>query len=83
MALNKQELYKWTKIAGALSFIPFVLIAGISAGYFIGGLLVRKFNAAPVTMPVAVVTGIFVSAVEVIRIVRLVLKIDRQDKARV
>ncbi len=80
MAVNKHELYKWIKIAGMLSFIPFVLIAGISAGYFIGNALVRKFNAAAITLPVSIVAGILVSAVEVIRIVRLVLKIDREKK---
>jgi hypothetical protein len=81
MALNKQELYKWVKIAGALSFIPFVLVAGISAGYFIGSLLVKKFNLPPVAISVSVVAGIFISAVEIVRIVRLVIKIDRKDKA--
>lgn len=80
MAVNKWELYKWIKIAGMLSFIPFILIAGISAGYFTGDVLVRKFNFPPVLMPVSIVAGILVSAVEVIRIVRLVLRMDRQDK---
>jgi F0F1-type ATP synthase assembly protein I len=83
MAVNKQDLYKWIKIAGMLSFVPFILIAGISAGYMIGSLLVRKFNASPLVLPVSVVVGIIVSAVEIFRIVRLVIKIDRQDKMRV
>jgi F0F1-type ATP synthase assembly protein I len=83
MAVNKQDLYKWVKIAGMLSFIPFILIAGISAGYFIGNLLIRRLNAPALVMPVFVVVGIFVSAVEVIRIVRLAIKVDRQDKTRV
>jgi F0F1-type ATP synthase assembly protein I len=83
MAVNKRELYKWIKIGGMLSFIPFILIVGISAGYFIGGLLVKKFNAPPVAISISVVVGIIVSAVEVIRIVRLAIKVDRQDKVRV
>ncbi|MBU0503971.1 MAG: AtpZ/AtpI family protein [Candidatus Omnitrophota bacterium] len=77
MVVNKLELYKWIKIAGMLSFIPFVMIVGISAGYFIGGLLVKKFNTPPVAIPISVVAGIFVSAVEVIRIVRLVIRINK------
>ena len=73
------DFYKWIKIAGLLSFLPFVLGAGPIAGYVLGSYLERKFGL-PIYVSIALVTiGFVASLKETIRIVKLALR--TQEKA--
>ena len=77
MVDNKKELYRWIKIAGILSFIPFVLLGGALFGYLGGDYLEKKIAVAPlIAFPVCVALGMLVSAIEVIRIIKLAVKIS-------
>ena len=77
MATDKKELYKWIKIGGMLSFIPFVLMGGALLGYLAGDYLEKKMVLSPfVAFPVCVALGMVVSAIEVVRIIKLAVKIS-------
>jgi hypothetical protein len=75
----KKDLYKWIKIAGILSFIPLVLAGGAIAGYLIGGYIEKKFSNFSFAVPTFVVIGLLGSVIEVARIIKLALKIDRES----
>jgi hypothetical protein len=75
----KEDLYKWVKLAGILSFIPLVLAGGVIAGYLAGDYIERKFLNLSFAMPAFVVIGLLGSVIEVIRIIKLALKIDRKS----
>lgn len=74
----KQDLYKWVKIAGILTFIPLILAGGVTAGYLMGDYIEKKFSNFYFAVPVFVVIGLLGSAIEVARIIRLVLKIEKE-----
>jgi hypothetical protein len=76
---TKSELYKRIKIAGILSVIPFVLAAGAAAGYFMGDYLEKKFLLPHFYMPICIGIGLLTSVMEVARIIRLAVKIDRKN----
>jgi hypothetical protein len=78
MAPSKKEVYTWIKIAGLLSYIPVVLVAGPLAGYFCGELLAKKFVLTPLIVIVLIGLGIIVSIIEAIRIIKLTLKISKK-----
>jgi len=61
-----------------LTFIPFVLAGGIIAGYVIGDFLEKKFSLGPPATYISVGLAIAASILEVIRIIRLVLKINNK-----
>ena len=76
---HKADLYRWIKIGGLLSFLPFVLVAGPMAGYFLGNYLEKKFGL-PVYVSIVLVTiGFIASFKETIRIVKIALR--TQEKA--
>jgi len=76
--VSKKESYKWIKIAGILSFIPFILAGGALTGYLAGDYIAKKFSSAAFALPICVGIGLAASIIEVIRIVKLALKIDRK-----
>jgi len=76
--MSKRELYKWIKISGILSFIPVILITGTLAGYFIGEYLEKKLKTGSFILAVCIILGIAASIAEVVRIVRLALKINKK-----
>lgn len=77
MATDKKELYKRIKIGGILSFIPFVLMGGALMGYLGGSYLEKKISAAPlIVFPICVALGMLVSVIEVVRIIKLAVKIS-------
>lgn len=77
MAENKKELYKRIKIAGILSFIPFVLLGGAFLGYICGDYLDKKIVSAPfIVFPISIAIGMLASVIEVIRIIKLAVKIS-------
>jgi F0F1-type ATP synthase assembly protein I len=74
---DKDLLYKRIKIAGLLSFIPFILAAGPIGGWVIGEFLENKFNLSVYITYICILIGMAASIREVVRIIRLVIKIDR------
>ena len=75
---SKKESYKWIKIAGILSFIPFILVGGALTGYLAGDYIAKRFVSASPAVPICIGIGLVASVIEVIRIVKLALKIDRK-----
>ena len=76
---RKAEFYRWIKIGGLLSFLPFILAAGPLAGFYLGNYLERRFGL-PAYVPIAlIVIGFAVSFKETIRIVKITLR--TQEKA--
>ncbi len=76
---KKAEFYKVAKIWGLVSFIPVVLAAGPIAGYFFGEYLERKFGFAPYISMFFVAMGFIAGAREVVRILKLINKSDRES----
>jgi F0F1-type ATP synthase assembly protein I len=76
---RKADFYKWIKIGGLLSFLPFVLVAGPMAGFFLGSYLERRFGLPAYTSIMLVAVGFAASVRETVRIVRLALR--TQEKA--
>jgi len=74
--MQKDELYKRVKIWGVVSFIPIVLAAGPFAGYVAGDYLRRKCGL-DFLLYISIGIGFIVSITEVIRIVRLLIKITK------
>ncbi len=74
--MQKEEFYKWVKIWGIVSFIPMVLAAGPLAGYLAGDYL-RKKSGLDFVLYVCIGAGCITSIAEVIRIVRVLIKITR------
>lgn len=76
---RKAELYRWIKIGGLLSFLPFVLASGPVAGFFLGSYLEKKFGT-PVYVSIVIITvGFIASLRESIRIVRMALRAESKD----
>jgi hypothetical protein len=74
--VSKKELYKRIKIAGILSFIPFVLAGGAVAGYLTGDYIEKKFSSVSFAVPVCIGIGLVVSVIEVVRIIKLAVRIE-------
>lgn len=77
----KNGLYKWLKIGGLLSFLPFVMVAGPLAGFFAGDYLIRRFNFPVYTSYILAGLGFLGSLRETIRIIRVTIKMDREEGA--
>ena len=73
----KQEIYKWIRLGGLLSFIPFILAAGPIAGYLAGVYLVRHFGLPNFSTAVLTVAGFLASARETVRLIRVAIKTDK------
>lgn len=76
--MQKEEFYKRIKIAGMISFIPLMLAAGPFIGYLAGDYLGKKSGLAYVIF-ICIGIGFLVSITEVIRIIRLVTKINKKS----
>jgi len=77
--MKNEEFYKWVRIAGMVSFIPAILVAGPLSGYFIGGYLEKKFHLPYFVFLICIGVGFAVSIKEVVRIIILVTKIDKKS----
>jgi len=75
---GKEELYRRIKIAGMLSFIPLMLLAGVLGGYSLGKFLQEKFTQAYFIVPLCAGIGTLGALWETVRIIRLVLKIEKK-----
>ena len=74
-----QASYKQVKIVGFLSFIPIVLFAGPLMGYIAADYLMTRFNWVSYLPIVGAALGFVASVNESIRIIRIVLKIDKAE----
>lgn len=75
---RKADMYRWIKIAGLLSFLPFVLVAGPLAGFYLGSFLEKRFGLPSYILIVFIIVGFIGSLSETIKIVKAALK--AQDK---
>ena len=76
---RKADFYRWVKIGGLLSFLPFVLVAGPLAGFYLGNYLEKKFSLPAYVSIALITTGFIGSFTEAVRVVRIALK--TQEKA--
>ena len=76
---RKADLYKWIKIGGLLSFLPFVLVTGPIAGFYLGSYLEKRFNLPSYVSMVLIVIGFIASVMETIKVIKAVLL--AQEKA--
>jgi len=74
---DKKELYKRIKIAGIISFIPFITAIGPVAGYFAGDYLHKKFHTPYFVVFILVALGAFSGFLETVRIIKLITKIEK------
>jgi hypothetical protein len=70
------KVYKWIKIGGLLSFIPFIMAAGPLGCYFLADYLEKKFGFPSFASAILVTLGFIASMREVIRIIKLALKTE-------
>jgi len=73
-----QALYKQIKIVGFLSFIPIILFAGPLMGYIVADYLMKRFNWVSYLPIIGAALGFAASVDESIRIIRIVLKVDKE-----
>lgn len=75
--INKKKIvYKWIRIAGLLSFIPFVLAAGPLGGYFLGSYLEKRFALPYYITLIFIAMGLIGSTFETVKIIRIVLRAE-------
>lgn len=77
--MSKLELYRWIKIVGMISFIPIILAAGPLTGYFVGDYLDKRFGWGLGAMLVCIGVGSVASITEVVRIIKLVVRIENKS----
>ena len=75
----RSDFYRWVKIGGLLSFLPFVLAAGPLFGYILGNYLEKRFGLPAYTSIIVITIGFVASVRETVRIVKMALR--TQEKA--
>ena len=76
---SKEELYKYIKIGGLLSSLPFVLASGPIIGYFIGDYLKNKFSLGNYVIFIFLAIGFIFSLKEAIKIILMLIKIEKKS----
>ena len=76
---RKADFYRWVKIGGLLSFLPFVLVAGPLGGFYLGSFLEKKFGLSHHVSIALITVGFIGSLTETVKVIRLALK--TQEKA--
>ena len=74
---KKKTVYKWIKVAGLLSYLPFALAAGPLAGYFAAKYAEAHFNFPPITSGILITLGLLVSLIESSRIIFIAVKAEK------
>jgi len=74
MLVDKQDLYRRIKIAGLVSFIPFILLGAPLTGYIIGDLLVKKLSFPGYTIMILVALSLLAGIRETVRIIKLCIR---------
>jgi len=75
---RKTDLYRWIKIGGLLSFLPFVLVAGPLGGYLLGSYLEHKFSLPGYVSIIFITVGFLGSLRETVKIIKLALKTQQK-----
>lgn len=76
---NKEELYKRIKIAGLISYIPFILVAMPLAGYFTADFLKEKFGWNNYLVLILTGFGMLAGIRETFIIIKLAIKIEKSN----
>ena len=76
---QKDEFYRRIKLAGLISFIPVVLITGPLACFFFAKLILKEFKLPNYWLFICVSLGLIAAAMEIVRIIKLVVNINKKD----
>ncbi len=76
--MQKEDFYKGVKIAGFITFIPFMLAAGPLSGYFVGTFLQKRFNLSSYVVFAGIAVGFMAGIMEMIRILRIVTRMNKK-----
>ena len=76
--VEKAAFYKQVKIAGMALYITFVLVTGPLAGYVLGDFLQKRFGMPAFGVWICIVAGALTSIRETVRIIRRLIRIDKQ-----
>lgn len=76
---RKVRIYRWIKIGGLLSFLPFVMVAGPIAGFFIGDYLQKRFSLPGIVSAAFITAGFIGSFMESVMIVKFAIKQQEKD----
>jgi hypothetical protein len=74
---DKQKLYKRIKIAGLISLIPIIMAVTPLAGFALGEYLQNRFKLGGHIVLVFIALGFLSAIFEIIRIIRLVIRIEK------
>ena len=75
--MPSSDFYKRVKIAGLISFIPFILAAAPLSAYFAGEYLKDRFGLPGFVTFLSIALGLLVAIREIFRIIKQVIKIER------
>ena len=76
--MEKEELYRWIKIGGLVSSIPFILISGPIVGYVAGDCIRNFFHLANYVVYIFILIGFVWSFSETAKIIVRLLKINKR-----
>lgn len=81
MATDKksQDIYRWIKIGGILSFLPFVMVAGPFAGYLLGDYLEKRFHLPHYIYIFCIIIGLAAGIIETIRMLKVAIKAENNQ----
>lgn len=74
---KEKDTYKIIKIAGAVAFIPLVLLGGPLTGYIAGVYLSKKFFYGYYVLLISTIIGCVAGMAETFRIIRFIIRVDR------
>lgn len=77
--MKKEQIYKWIKISGILSYIPFVLAAGPLAGYAVGNYIEKRFKLPEYVSYSFSGLGFLAAAIEIVRIIKFVVRLEKKN----
>ena len=78
MAENKDPNFSQLKQIGSLTAVPIILLVGPFVGYFLGGWIDRKFQIYPWCTVLFSILGFVAAGREVSRLLKQVLKEDKE-----
>lgn len=75
---GEKDVYKIIKIAGAVTFIPLVLLGGTLGGYIAGEYLSKKFSGGYWILAISTIIGCVSGIAETFRIIRFIMRVDKE-----
>ncbi|MDD5422876.1 MAG: AtpZ/AtpI family protein [Candidatus Omnitrophota bacterium] len=75
---RRSGVYRWIKIGGLLSFLPFVMAAGPLGGYFLGDYLEKRFGSPSYVSLIFITLGFIGSVAETVKIVKAALQAEKK-----